>query len=207
MERVNDIKIADVIKEEKVKAGVIETEDFGSNEVLDDVEPVEEIKSVSKMQVINVDTDNSGVDAIEIESINDHFGRISDLLEGLEEVTGLSVIPLEMGHVAPEVVSLSRHKLITFGKKNPMRYAMSHHIRTDVVNQWIERIKKNLSEGVPFCERLNITVTYNGVEYKTLALSEDEWTYIMSCFRNYKEQLVKTTDDKVILAVLAERAK
>lgn len=203
MNRLTSANLADIIKKEKVDAGVAEAEDFESDDLVLTQQDISEIEETEKMQVIDVNLNDVNVEAVEIESINDHFGRLSDLIESLEVVTGLSVIPLEMGHIAPEVVSLSRHKIIEF---NGVRYAMSPNVRMDVIEKWSERIRKQLSEGIPFMEKLNLSVTYNGVEYETLALSEAEWKYLMSMYRRYKQQLAKVNGNEIVLAILAERA-
>lgn len=95
------VSIHDILKQNKNQ----EVPDFPSNE-----EDVEVLDSSKEDTVIPVDIDSVDVDAIEIMSVNDEHGRISDIIESLENETGLSVIPLRMANVLPEVCSLSRHK-------------------------------------------------------------------------------------------------
>jgi len=199
--RSESVGIESIIKRRiKEKREKEETPDFDGK--MDDVDPVN-IQGVERDDVA-VDISDITTEAIELPVINDEHGRLSDLLEALEKKTGLSVIPLEMGHIAPEVRSLSRH---TIFENNGVRYAMSHHIRYDVINSLQDRIIKTLSSGLPFEELLNIKVTYNGKEYDTLSLSEDEWKLMMAKFRKYKEKLTRTTDGQYCLSILAERAQ
>lgn len=175
---------------------------IAQEEIEDVIEPVHNL-STGETELISVDFSTVTTEAIELPVINDEHGRVSDLLESLEDATKLSVIPLEMGNVAPEVKSLSRHSIFMLAGK---RVAMSHRIRYDVINAMQERIIRTLSSALPFEELLNIRVNYKGTEYDTLSLSEDEWTFLMAKFRKYKQELVKTADDKYYLKFFAERA-
>ena len=82
---------------------------------------------------------------------------------------------------------------------------MSHKLRESVIDKFYVRIMKALTSGIPFREELNTTVVYRDSDYHTLALSEDEWTYVMARFRNYKEKLYVTAKNKLVLEILPER--
>lgn len=186
---------------------MIDNEDTDNKDVLSEPDFTEDITPAiidipKDEQDIDVDYSTLEVQPIELESINDKHGRISDILEALENSTGMSVIPFEMGHIAPEVSSLARHKIFDF---DGTRFAMSHKKRSSVIGDYRRRIINTISSGVPFREEINTHVSHNGKDYMTFKLSEDEWTYIIAIFRNYKERLYKTSDGKIILEVLAER--
>lgn len=203
MMRKTVMSISDVIKSRSEGSSDVASEkDF--EEEIEEIEPVAvNLPEMDDGDVVAVDVSLVEAEAIELPAINDDHGRISDIIRALEDETGLSVIPLEMGHVAPEVQSLSKHSIFVNQGK---RFAMSHRIRQDVISGWQERIVKMLSAGLPFEEKLNIIVTYKGEEYETLSLSEDEWTLLMAKFRNYKERLTKTKSGEYCLYVYAERA-
>ena len=168
------ISIMDVIKHRSTESKSVQnTEDFG--EINEETESSAADDTWSSD--VPVDMSSIETDMIELVAISDEHGRISDLIEAPEEETGLSVIPLDMGHVAPEVQNLSRHSIF---ENKGIRYAMSHRIRNDAILNLQERIIKTLSSALPFEEKLNIKVTYNGTEYETLSLSQDEWTLIMT---------------------------
>lgn len=200
--RKTAISISEVIKgrTEDKKVEISE----GDFEVeIEGIEPVSVEIPVPCADVVAVNISSVQTEAIELPAINDEHGRISDIITALEDETGMSVIPLEMGHIAPEVQSLREHSIFENSGK---RFAMSHRIREDVIDSWQERIIKSLSAGIPFEEVLNIVVTYRGYEYETLALSVDEWTLLMAKFRKYKERLTRTPSGEFCLHVYAERA-
>lgn len=180
MEKVNSIGISDIIKHAKEQEVNSEVLDFE-----EEVEEVEVLQIPSEAAEIAVEFDSS-VEVIELAEIRDEVGRISDLVESIEDSTGLSVIPLEMGRIAPEVVELQRHELFELDGR---RFAMSHRKREKVLESYKNRIIKVLTAGLPFRESLNVLVEYDGQDYSSLALSRDEWTYLMAAFRKYKERL------------------
>lgn len=194
------ILICDVISSRKQPdaAPDFTVDDFEAED--DRAEDSVEVGGVS-VEEVPVDFSGTNVMAIDIPMINDEHGRISDVIEALEEATGLSVIPLKMGNVSEEVCSLARHKIYDFEGK---RFAMSYKLRRNVVDGFVERIMKALSSGIPFIEDLNTSVIYDGQEYETLALSEVEWTELMAKFRNYKERLF-ISGGKFTMEIQAER--
>lgn len=198
MGRITTIGLADVLNEIKEKKKLA-TDEFQFNENIGT--DVAEIHSAEAEQ-LSVSLDDTDVEAIDLDEIRDVYGRISDLIEALEDDTGMSVIPLEMGHIAPEIVSLQRHEIMDFNGK---RVAMSHRIRDNVIDSFKERIIKTLSTGLPFKESLNVIVTHAEHDYETLALSKDEWTRIMAMFRHYKERLIREADGKYYLEILPDR--
>ncbi len=175
------ISICDVIGNHEASTGISANE-FPTEDVSEIVEEEETDQGTD----ISVDFTRSHVEAIDVIPVNDKYGRISDIIEALEDETGLSVIPLTMGNIAKEVSSLARHKLFDFGGE---RYAMSYRIRKNVIDAFCDRIVHTLSSGVPYSEVLNTTISYKGEEFATLALSEDEWTEVLAKFRKYKQRL------------------
>lgn len=143
------------------------------------------------------------VEQIVITEITDSKGRLSDIIESFEIKTGLSVIPLAMADIAPEVTQFKRHNIFTIGDK---RWAMSNTIRQDVVDAYIAKIVEALKTGLPFTESLSVIIPYNGVDYKSYALSQKEWTYILSTFNLYVGNLYARGDD-LILEVTPKRRK
>lgn len=198
MERKTSIRICDVLREAfpANNSSAADFEDAG-------IEADDLTGEVSdSQQEILVDVTAVNAEAAVLSVINDEYGRLSDIFEALEMATGQSVIPFSMGNIAPEVASLARHKIFEFAGK---LYAMSHKLREPVLDKFYVRIMKALSSGIPFSEELNTTVFYDGTDYHTLSLSEDEWTYVMAKFRNYKERLYVTTGSKLVLEILPER--
>lgn len=164
---------------------------------------LEELEGHADAEVaIQVDI-TEDVTPIEIKEIIDVHGRLSDILDSLAEEVGLSVIPLRMANIAPEVSKLQRHEIFTFAGE---RYAFSKVIRQNVCDRYIEQIVKNISEGVPYQLELITTITWKGNEYKTLLLSRAEWTYIMSKCRDFKQKLITDQKSQITLQILAERA-
>ena len=197
MERKTSITICDVLRKEfSTEAEAIQ--DFEEEDTVDDLTVAEP----GEQQEIPVDIMAVNAEAAVLPVINDEHGRLSDIFEALETATGQSVIPFKMGSIAPEVSSLARHKIFEFGGE---RYAMSHKLRESVIDKFYVSIMKALTSGIPFREELNTTVVYRDSDYHTLALSEDEWTYVMARFRNYKEKLYNNTKNKLVLEILPER--
>lgn len=143
------------------------------------------------------------VEPIVIDEIVDRHGRLSDILEALEEELHVSVIPLRMAKIAPEVTKLQRHEIFMFGKES---YSFSQNIRRDVVDSILDSIVSNISSGIPFSYDLITSVMYGEQSYRTLALSRKEWTYILSRCRNYKQSLVTDMANSITLNVFAEKA-
>lgn len=141
-------------------------------------------------------------EAIDLPEIRDTYGRLSDAIEALERITGLSVVPLEMAHIAPEVISLQRHEIFSFGGK---RYAMSKKPREITLKTMQDEIVTSLTTGLPYECVLNTTVQYDGQYYSTLSLSRVEWTLLMSRFRHYKQNLSFKNNGTLVLEMFAER--
>lgn len=143
-------------------------------------------------------------ECIDIPEIVDVHGRLSDAVEALEEATGLSVIPLEMAKIAPEVTELARHEIFEL---NHVRYAMSHKIREHVITEFIDKIVQSLSTGLPYTEDITAAVEYKGIMYNTFKLSKDEWNLLLSKFRNYRQALVTDNVSQIVLNIFAERVQ
>lgn len=198
MKRKTYINICDVIQKEfKKEAEVLPDFEDAGIEAGDLA-----VTGTEEQQEIHVDVTTVNAEAAILPAINDEHGRLSDIFEALEAATGQSVIPFEIGRVAPEVTSLARHKIFEFEGK---RYAMSHALRETVLDKFYTRIMKTLASGIPFSEELNTMITYDGNDYHTFSLSEDEWTYVMARFRNYKERLYVSAEKKLVLEILPER--
>jgi hypothetical protein len=146
----------------------------------------------------------SEIEPIIIDTIIDKQGRLSDILESIEEECGISVIPLKMAEIAPEVAQLKRHEIFTLGNE---RYAFSHRVRLNVCDHYLEQIVSCLSEGVPFTLDLATTISWHDSQYNTFLLSRDEWTYIMSKCRNFKQKLTTDGKSQITLHIFAEKAK
>lgn len=162
----------------------------------------EDVSEEASRKELSIDFKGVLADAIDVEVINDEYGRISDVFEAFEEDTGMSVIPFKMGKIAPEVVSLARHKIYEFDGEH---FAMSYKVRDKAVDQMVERVVRSLSSGMPFKEDLVTTINYKGKNYRTLTLSEDEWLLVLSKFRHYKENLYITNDNQLMLEISTER--
>lgn len=154
------------------------------------------------VSAVSLDVTYVPVDTINIPEIRDVHGRLSDAVEALEDATGLSVIPFSMANIAPEVANLARHEIFTF---NGERYAMSHRVRDTVISDFVEKIVHNLSTGLPYSEDIVTSVEYCDQRYRTFLLSRDEWSLLLSKFRNYKQSLTTDNVSSIILKVCAER--
>lgn len=162
-----------------------------------DVIPVEVASSTIQVDFVDVD-------ALIINDIRDLRGRISDLIDVIEEKTGNSVIPFEVANIAPEIVKLQRHDIFHIDDKC---YAMDRVPRNDVVESYTERIIKTISSGLPFIESLQTKMEYGGVLYNTYALSQAEWTIILSKFRRYRQELKIQNGSNIVMSIYAERVK
>ena len=143
------------------------------------------------------------VEKVLIPEIKDVEGRLSDIVESIETITGLSVVPLEMAAIAPEVTKLQRHEIFELGGH---RYAMSSHVRDAVILNYKEKIVSTLSRGLPFIENLSQQITYKGVDYKTFTLSRQEWTLLLSTFREYKGSVRRKNKTDLVLEISTEHA-
>lgn len=150
-----------------------------------------------------ISVDFLDIEAVQIDEIHDTHGRLSDIVESLESLLNLSVIPLRMANIAPEVVDLQRHEIFEFGGE---RYAFSKKMRKDKLDEYSTEIYQNLSTGLPFSLELVTSVSYQGTIYPTLLLSRAEWTFIMSKYRIYKEELNTDNKSSITLDIFAERA-
>ena len=142
------------------------------------------------------------MDLMVIPEIKDVHGRLSDMIADIEDKVGIAVIPFEMVGIANEVVRLQRYEIFTISGK---KYAMSKVPRERVMSQFLDRIVKTLSNGLPFNESLVTSVDFEGKVYKTLTLSQVEWNTILSKLRSYKQRLYICNHSDVIMEVLAER--
>lgn len=153
---------------------------------------------------VRIKYDHVEVETVEIPVITDVHGRLSDAIEAMEKDTGLSVIPLKMANIAPEVESLQRHEIFEFMGE---RFAMSKKLREEVITEWTQKIIANLSTGLPFEENLVTSITYNNRPYTTIALSRIEWTLLLSKFRSYKQDLFIRHNNSIVMTVLAEKVE
>lgn len=171
-----------------------------TNEILDETASLD-LSTPNAARTFDVQF--TDVEPIEVNQIVDKHGRLSDIIEALEEKTGLSVIPLSMANIAPEVTELQRHEIFEFGGE---RYAFSHRIRRNVVDEYVEAITANISSGIPFALELVTSVVEHDNTYKTLLLSRDEWTYVLSKCRNFKQSLIANDDEtQITMTIMAER--
>lgn len=166
-------------------------EDFVDEAIVDDMES--DVIPVSYVDV----------EKVVIPEIKDVEGRLSDIVESIETITGMSVVPLEMASIAPEVTKLQRHEIFELGGH---RYAMSSHVRDAVILNYKEKIVNTLSRGLPFIENLSQQITYKGVDYKTFTLSRQEWTLLLSTFREYKGNVKIKNKTDLILEISTEHA-
>lgn len=136
-----------------------------------------------------------------VSDISDVKGRLSDAVESLEAMHGVSVVPLEMANISSAVSKLQRHEIFELSGK---RYAMSKVVREDIVRMYVDRIVNALSTGMPFVENLMVIITHNGMNYKTISLSREEWTAILSKFRMYKQALTIRDGSDLIMTIETE---
>lgn len=168
-------------------------------------EPEVEFAEAVEQKKSNIITVNHlDIEEVVIPEIMDNYGRISDMIDHVIEETGVSVVPFEIAGIAPEIVRLRRHTIFNIGARY---YAMSKEPRDKVIEEYTQRIITTLSSGIPFTENISVAMTYNGKVYMTLALSQVEWTIIMSKFRYYKQQLYISGAGDLILEIFAERVK
>lgn len=177
--------------EEEIKTSAVDT----SN--------IDDLEAPTQDTLTSVPVSFSDVEPIEIHEIRDERGRLSDILESIEQDLGISVIPLRMANIAPEVTMLSRHEIYEFGGEC---YAFSSNIRKNLCEQYVEQVVTCVTEGVPFTLDLVTGITHNGESYKTLLLSRAEWTYIMSRCRTLKQELLTDGNTQMTLTIYAERA-
>lgn len=189
------------MKDILAKGGISQTVEVpvtpSDNDFLDEV-PIDVEQSTDEIEVSIID-----VDEVVIPEIKDVKGRLSDIIESIEQSTGLSVVPLNMAGIAPEVIKLQRHEIFELGDA---RYAMSKQVRENVVNEYVDRIRKSLTSGLPFVENLSKGVTYFGEDYRTIALSRVEWTIIISKFRRYKSAIRIKDGIDLVLEIYPEHA-
>lgn len=152
---------------------------------------------------IDIPIEYMSTEEIIIPEIKDVHGRLSDMIADVEDKVGIAVIPFEMVGIANEVVRLQRYDIFTINGK---KYAMSKVPRERVVSQFLDRVVKTLSNGLPFNESLVTSVDFGGKVYKTLTLSQVEWNTILSKLRSYKQRLYICNHSDVIMEILAERA-
>ena len=191
---VQDLRIKDIVAGHdtlatKSTVNIVTEDDFATN-AMDDLNGV------------NIPVEFTDTEEIIIPEIKDLHGRLSDIIEDAEDKTGMAVIPFEMVGIASEVVRLQRYNIFTIGDK---KYAMSKMPRERVVKQYLERIVKTLSNGLPYNESLITSVSFGDSVYKTLTLSQVEWSLILSKFRRYKQRLYICNGSDVIMEILAER--
>ena len=164
--------------------------------------PKREVSKPIVSSTVELQVKHINVEPIQLQEINDTYGRLSDIIEAVEHSTGLSVIPLEMANIAPEVASFNRHDIFTFHNK---RFAMSRVPRENVMDAYQEKIIQTLESGVVFREDITTNVKYKDKEYLTLKLSATEWTFLLSKFCRYKQSLRIVDDNSIIMEIFAER--
>lgn len=160
----------------------------------DELQDTEEVTCHKKY--LFVDT---GLSAIEVElpEITDDSGRLSDAVSAIMQQTGLSVIPFSALQLSPSVATLRDYTVREYlGEK----FALSTSVRQSVIEQYKERIVKVLSVGSQFRESLWIQFSYNGKEYKTLALSEIEYSTLCKMFSTKHPEVYQTDDGNIFLS-------
>ena len=133
-----------------------------------------------------------------IENIHDTHGVLSDKVDEVMISAGCAVIPFDAAGVLPQVVDFQRHEIITL---NGTKYIMAREIRTDVIEEFKEKITETLSMGLPYKRGLNIDVLVGTVSYETFALSKVEWSYLCSLFRRYSAKVIYSNQEQLVLVV------
>lgn len=135
---------------------------------------------------------------IVIENIHDTHGVLSDRVDKVMTTASCSVIPFDAAGVLQQVVDFQRHEIMTL---NGIRYIMAKDIRTDVVEEFKNKITETLSAGLPYRKCLNTDILVGTISHKTLALSKSEWSYLCSLFRRYNAKVIYSNQEQLVLVV------
>lgn len=198
-------------KESLSITGLLRSSDYvSSNESVGTVIEVETLEAVEPVVMseeettvmIPISVHFTEVEAVNVAEIRDEHGRLSDMLDAIGEELDVTVLPLHMCNIAPEVTMLQRHEIFELGG---VRYSMTDKIRRKEVDNYKQRILRSLKMGLPYEETLVSSVTYNNKDYSIISLSRAEWTLLLSMFRNYKQSLFINGENKIVMRVLAER--
>lgn len=173
-----------------IKKTVIEKHDDDCDTACTSTNQYRSINTVSDF----VDITPIPIEPVEIGIIRDTKGILSDKIDKKMEELGVSVIPLTCCGILPQVAELKRHTIFVFNE----RYAMRSGIRQHVIDEYKERIIDSLKDGVPFVESIIYRINVSGVTYSNIKLTEDEWIYLASLFRNYSFKLLKSHDNLTI---------
>lgn len=164
-------------------------------------ESIADIDGANELTSIAVDLQQD-VEAVSISEIADTYGRLSDIVENVEQELGVSVVPLRMVNISTDVKALQRHEIFEFGGE---RYAFSKNVRKNVCERIVENIVANITNGIPYTLDLVTGITRGDETYKSLLLSRAEWTYIMSRCRVLRQELKTDGAQCMTLTVYAER--
>ena len=183
----------DVIAMDKLADGedeVVITDVDGVEPLAPVEEPVITHKQIVEIEEITIVPVK--VDPIEIPSIRDTQGRLSDLVDDLMDSMQLSVIPMTAIGVRSQVSELKRHTIREF---DGVKLAMNKDsVRDNVLAEYKDRIIEALQEGVPFKESLWCDFKGNGATCRTLKLSELEWSYLYKYFELYNLKIKAQKD-------------
>lgn len=148
------------------------------------------------------------VEAIVIPDVVDKHGKLSNMIAQYEDAYDLSVVPLSITTILPQVTKLQRHDIVEF---NGERYAVSTDriVNAERFLQYEKKIVEQLSEGCAFIDSLWETRDIQGYSVQTVKFNTHELETLCGRFRNYSPRVIMTSQGeyKFIVGGIIDRRK
>lgn len=143
-------------------------------------------KICTPMSTDHVNLDYLDVPPVQIASIKDTQGRLSDMVE--QKMNALSVVclPLQMTSILPQVEELQRYDLYQCGTQT---YITARVVREQLMRKVEQRIIETLESGLIYTEDILKANIYEGQSYNNLIYTLQEQSYIISRFRLYHAEI------------------
>lgn len=143
---------------------------------------------------------NLTVEPIQIPEIVDKYGKLSDIIERYENGYSLSVVPLEMTTILPQVKKLQRHEILEYKGK---RYASSTErvVSVQRFQEYKDKIYETLAEGQAFVDNLHLSTVIDGIKVETLKFNMHELQLLFGYYRLYDPKLITTSNGDQYIVV------
>lgn len=144
----------------------------------------------------HVNLDYIDVPPIQISTMKDTHGRLSDMVEQKMNSLGVVCLPIQMTSILPQVEELQRYDLYRCGDQT---FITARVIREQLMQEVEQKIIETLESGLSYSEDVLKANVYNGQSYNNLVYTLQEQSYLISRFRLYHAEIRYTKEPESLI--------
>lgn len=141
------------------------------------------LKPQVSSQIKEIGLNVYNVEPVTISRIVDTEGHISRAIKGVEDKSGIPVLPFEVARILPQVEELKEHKIF-YIKGSKYVSGTTRIVNKGRLDKYVSKIKECIMCGQVFDESLLENVTFSGHDFETLKFNHYELGMLNSLFIN-----------------------